>query len=481
MMETAVTRPDLALNTSAGHQATFSSAKLKIALVTGAGFAAMGYSFALSQPAHYRSNAASATAPAVALVRVAPMSSAQILPRHPSATIATLRATDLTSQASDLKAAARSRETPTGVDDLVAATDNGNVQPNLRVAAPREMRQPGFSRGRHMALHGVGQLAGLDQDCKPAYTSCQSGSVAEDRIPAQEAIQSGPSVDPSALSLKARESAGSDSSRVPDVGPGLEAARLELAPPIQLAPVNIVDMVPPVAAQHLDFASVEPVLASSAHDRQKAIIQGRAEHRESQQLAIGITAVTVPQRSAVGARDAGPSSKSSVKSDEPRLTTPKSSPSAGKARSVEARLKTEAQERTSVSSLNQNLARSVDQANSAAYSLMTQQAIARPRQTAKGIEFSVPTHINGQTVGSLGLLIGGADEQHPQYASDEISVRLVDLLNLLSSRIRPELFNKLSSSRNAQVYVTLNELRSSGIAVSFADDDSLIIKAAMHR
>ena len=112
----------------------------------------------------------------------------------------------------------------------------------------------------------------------------------------------------------------------------------------------------------------------------------------------------------------------------------------------------------------------------AIYSPALSRSISRPRQTRSGVEFEVSTRIGGAAAGRLPLVIVDGDMDHPEYISEEIAVRLSDIISLLSSRMESGLLNKLSCSKNAQQYVTFNELRSCGISVRFDDRDNLVLK-----
>jgi hypothetical protein len=105
------------------------------------------------------------------------------------------------------------------------------------------------------------------------------------------------------------------------------------------------------------------------------------------------------------------------------------------------------------------------------------QSISQFKQTGSGIEFEVGARVNDLAAGRLPLLIAGADAKRPDRISHEISVRVIDIINLLGSKMEPELLAKLSSSSAAAQYVTLNELRSSGITVSFDKRDRLLLRA----
>ena len=113
-----------------------------------------------------------------------------------------------------------------------------------------------------------------------------------------------------------------------------------------------------------------------------------------------------------------------------------------------------------------------------AASLASSFGIAHPTQTVRGVEFYVATRINGTPGSALSLLIPFADMDHPELISDQISVRVDDVLNLLRHRVNDKLFAQIISSKHSQKYVTLNELRSAGISVSFDHHDRLVFKAS---
>lgn len=100
----------------------------------------------------------------------------------------------------------------------------------------------------------------------------------------------------------------------------------------------------------------------------------------------------------------------------------------------------------------------------------------QPVQTSRGVEFAVRTNINGVKAGSITLLLADTELNHPQYVADNISVRLGDIVGLLAPLMRPEVAAWLNSSAASQQHVTLNDLRSHGILVSFDDDDRLVFK-----
>ncbi len=100
----------------------------------------------------------------------------------------------------------------------------------------------------------------------------------------------------------------------------------------------------------------------------------------------------------------------------------------------------------------------------------------RSIQTARGVEFAVQTKINRDSAGTLTLLLVDTELGRPQYLADNISILLSDLITLFGPRMQPEVVNRFSSSSTAQQYVTLNDLRSQGIAVSFDDADRLVFK-----
>lgn len=106
------------------------------------------------------------------------------------------------------------------------------------------------------------------------------------------------------------------------------------------------------------------------------------------------------------------------------------------------------------------------------------QPIGRPHQVRDGIAFEVSARVNGATMGRLSLLIAGGDIRHPEYTCDDISVRLADLLVILSPRMDQKLFQALNASQAAEQYVTFNDLRAHGIAVSFDRHDRLLLKTA---
>jgi len=97
-------------------------------------------------------------------------------------------------------------------------------------------------------------------------------------------------------------------------------------------------------------------------------------------------------------------------------------------------------------------------------------------QTARGVEFAVQTKINGDSAGTLTLLLVDTELGRPQYLADNISILLGDLIALFGPRMQPEVVGRFSSSSAAQQYVTLNDLRSQGIAVAFDDADRLLFK-----
>ena len=97
-------------------------------------------------------------------------------------------------------------------------------------------------------------------------------------------------------------------------------------------------------------------------------------------------------------------------------------------------------------------------------------------QTSQGVEFAVHTKINGAPGGTLALLLADTELGRPQYLANNISIRLGDIIELLGSRMQPEFARQAKSSTAAQQYVTLNDLRSQGIVVSFDDDDRLVFK-----
>jgi hypothetical protein len=103
-------------------------------------------------------------------------------------------------------------------------------------------------------------------------------------------------------------------------------------------------------------------------------------------------------------------------------------------------------------------------------------SIGAVRPSARGVEFAVATLVNGAQAGRLPLLIVKTDGRRDRPSS-EIYVRVADLLGLFSARMSPQLFADLSTARAAQAFVTLNELRAHGIAVSFDDHDRLVFKA----
>lgn len=87
-------------------------------------------------------------------------------------------------------------------------------------------------------------------------------------------------------------------------------------------------------------------------------------------------------------------------------------------------------------------------------------------QRIDSVSLTVATKLNGVTAGRVSLLI--RDDEN-------ISVRLADLLSVIEPAVEPDLYSRLSASRAAQGYVTLNDLRAAGIAVRFDDRDRLVI------
>lgn len=106
-------------------------------------------------------------------------------------------------------------------------------------------------------------------------------------------------------------------------------------------------------------------------------------------------------------------------------------------------------------------------------------ATAEPgyRQMADGIEFSVGTRINGQAGGKLTLWIAGAVAGRTAQPATGLWVRLGDVLGLLSDRMEPAAFAKLSAAQDANAYVSLGKLRAAGVPVRFDDKDQLVFGA----
>lgn len=95
--------------------------------------------------------------------------------------------------------------------------------------------------------------------------------------------------------------------------------------------------------------------------------------------------------------------------------------------------------------------------------------ITRYQRTGNGIEFNVPTKINGTMAGNVPLLI--ADKQN-------ISVKLGEILALIEPMMDKAEFAALSASSSANEFVTLNDLRAAGISVSFDKHDRLVLRAS---
>jgi hypothetical protein len=98
--------------------------------------------------------------------------------------------------------------------------------------------------------------------------------------------------------------------------------------------------------------------------------------------------------------------------------------------------------------------------------IQPEETIGKYRRTSQGLAFEVSTSVNGTPMGKVSLLIRDGEN---------ISVRLTDLLKTLQPSLDPALYQKLSGSQAAQSFVTFNELRASGIAVRFSDNDQLIL------
>lgn len=105
-------------------------------------------------------------------------------------------------------------------------------------------------------------------------------------------------------------------------------------------------------------------------------------------------------------------------------------------------------------------------------------SIGSPRETWSGIEFEVSTRVRGKPAGKLVMLIANARLDYPERTANELSVKLSDIIALLSSRMGSGEVTRLMSSTHAQQYITLNDLRSSGISVSFDDHDHLVFNVA---
>ncbi len=98
--------------------------------------------------------------------------------------------------------------------------------------------------------------------------------------------------------------------------------------------------------------------------------------------------------------------------------------------------------------------------------MQPEETIGKYRRTSQGLAFEVSTSVNGTPAGKVSLLISDGEN---------ISVRLADLLKSLQPSLDAALYQKLSGSQAAQSFVTFNELRASGIAVRFSDNDQLIL------
>ena len=98
--------------------------------------------------------------------------------------------------------------------------------------------------------------------------------------------------------------------------------------------------------------------------------------------------------------------------------------------------------------------------------MQPEETIGKYRRTSQGLTFEVSTSVNGTPAGKVSLLIRDGEN---------ISIRLADLLKTLQPSLDPALYQKLSGSQAAQSFVTFNELRASGIAVRFNDNDQLIL------
>lgn len=94
------------------------------------------------------------------------------------------------------------------------------------------------------------------------------------------------------------------------------------------------------------------------------------------------------------------------------------------------------------------------------------EGISRYGMTEQGIAFTVPVQLNRSPAGNIALLINDGHN---------ISVRLADILTVLKLAMAQDRFETLSASAAAQEYVTLNDLRAAGIAVTFASDDRLML------
>lgn len=88
------------------------------------------------------------------------------------------------------------------------------------------------------------------------------------------------------------------------------------------------------------------------------------------------------------------------------------------------------------------------------------------RRSITSVALQVSATVNGNAAGPVSLLINDAEN---------IAVRLSDLLAILQPAIEPALYERLSESQAAQAYMTLNELRLSGISARFDDDDRLVL------
>jgi hypothetical protein len=104
-------------------------------------------------------------------------------------------------------------------------------------------------------------------------------------------------------------------------------------------------------------------------------------------------------------------------------------------------------------------------ASDRAQMILTDAMTPRKRSMAS-VTLRVSALVNGASLGRVGLLINDGEN---------ISAQLADLLAVLKPEIDAALYERLSSSRAAQGYMTLNELRAAGIRVRFDDKDRLVI------
>ena len=102
---------------------------------------------------------------------------------------------------------------------------------------------------------------------------------------------------------------------------------------------------------------------------------------------------------------------------------------------------------------------------------------AQMRRIADGVELDVKTAINGKSAGSITLTILSPNEANDEYVSNEIYLKVSDLVNLLSDRMSPELLKEISASPHVADFITLNDLRAQGISASFDHHDRLVLKA----